>query len=234
MIFKRWCRCYYSKIFIDTALLFINLSISSEIVPSEFKMAQVNPLFNKPDWATIRPHWVCVEYAELGMYWGWMNWTVLNLAQNMWHVWRDSWTNKWMQWQSSNRDSKKICLLIISFSIGTHRGQEQPRNTVFVQALRTNGWMDRPSYTDALLTDASKNGPCLNVGNYRPVSILPVLSKILEHTFDDLLNEYLRKKYLLYEFQSGFGRVSLWIHVWWILMVLSSLRAVKVISLEWS
>ena len=59
----------------------------------------------------------------------------------------------------------KTCWLIFCFSVGSYRGQQPPRNAVFAQALRTDrrtngqtdGPMDRPSYRDAFLTDASKN-----------------------------------------------------------------------------
>ena len=51
-----------------------------------------------------------------------------------------------------------------------------------------------------------KKGSRLDVGNYRPVSILPVLSKILERAVNNQLNEYLSKKNLLYVFQSGFRK----------------------------
>ena len=51
-----------------------------------------------------------------------------------------------------------------------------------------------------------KKGSRLDAGNYRPVSILPVLSKILERAVNDQLNEYLCKKGLLYDFQSGFRK----------------------------
>ena len=44
------------------------------------------------------------------------------------------------------------------------------------------------------------------MGNYRPVSILPVLSKILERAVNDQLNSFLSKHGLLYDFQSGFRR----------------------------
>ena len=80
---------------------------------------------------------------------------VLNFALNMWLMWRNRWTNRQMKQQSS--------LLIIQFTIGSHRGQKQPKNTVFAKALRTDrrtdgrmdGRTDRPSYRNAFLTDAS-------------------------------------------------------------------------------
>jgi hypothetical protein len=49
-----------------------------------------------------------------------------------------------------------------------------------------------------------KKGSKLDPGNYRPVSILTVLSKILERTVHGQLVSYLKEKGLLYEFQSGF------------------------------
>ena len=41
-----------------------------------------------------------------------------------------------------------------------------------------------------------KKGSKLQAGNYRPVSILPVLSKILERAVNDQLNGYLVQKNL--------------------------------------
>ncbi len=48
-----------------------------------------------------------------------------------------------------------------------------------------------------------KSSP-LEVGNYRPVSILIVISKILERSIHNQLSEFLTVNTLLYEFQSGF------------------------------
>ena len=49
----------------------------------------------------------------------------------------------------------------------------------------------------------------LELGNYRPVSILPITSKILEKAVFIQLNEYLVKNNLIYKFQSGFrGKYS--------------------------
>ncbi len=42
------------------------------------------------------------------------------------------------------------------------------------------------------------------VGNYTPVSILNIASKILERTVYDQLSNYLKAKNIIYEFQSGF------------------------------
>ena len=43
-----------------------------------------------------------------------------------------------------------------------------------------------------------------DVGNYRPVSILSIISKIMEKAIYDQLEQHLVKKQLLYDFQSGF------------------------------
>ena len=47
------------------------------------------------------------------------------------------------------------------------------------------------------------------VGNYRPVSILSIISKVVEKVVCDQIETYLDEKKLLYKFQSGFrGRFS--------------------------
>ena len=51
-----------------------------------------------------------------------------------------------------------------------------------------------------------KKGSRQDPGNYRPVSILPVLSKLLERAVNDQLCSFLSKKKLLYDFQSGFRK----------------------------
>ena len=49
-----------------------------------------------------------------------------------------------------------------------------------------------------------KKGTKLDVGNYRPVSILNVLSKVLERAIHSQLADYLGKRDILFENQSGF------------------------------
>ena len=54
-----------------------------------------------------------------------------------------------------------------------------------------------------------KKGSQLDVGNYRPVSILTVVSKVLEKCVSCQLNKFLTDNNILYEFQSGFrGKFS--------------------------
>ena len=49
-----------------------------------------------------------------------------------------------------------------------------------------------------------KKNSNLEVGNYRPVSILSVVSKILEKAINIQIEAYLVKKNIIYEYQSGF------------------------------
>ena len=46
-----------------------------------------------------------------------------------------------------------------------------------------------------------------NPTNYRPISLLPVLSKLLENHMHIYLNDYLEKRQLLHPFHSGFRRI---------------------------
>ena len=49
-----------------------------------------------------------------------------------------------------------------------------------------------------------KKSSRLDPGNYRPVSILPVLSKVLEKAVNQQLREFLESNGIMFEFQSGF------------------------------
>ena len=57
---------------------------------------------------------------------------------------------------------------------------------------------------DARVTPVFKKGSRLDCGNYRPVSILNVLSKVLERAVHAQFVSYLSKRGVLTEFQSGF------------------------------
>ena len=50
-----------------------------------------------------------------------------------------------------------------------------------------------------------KNDKC-DVGNYRPVSILSIISKVFERVVYDQIESYLNEKEILYKFQSGFRK----------------------------
>lgn len=56
----------------------------------------------------------------------------------------------------------------------------------------------------ARVTPIYKKSSPVVVGNYRPVSILSIVSKILERSVYNQLSEYPSEHSLLYEFQSGF------------------------------
>ncbi len=60
---------------------------------------------------------------------------------------------------------------------------------------------------EALVTPIHKKGDKLNVSNYRPVSILCVVSKILERAIYIQLEQYLKESDILYALQSDFRGV---------------------------
>ena len=60
------------------------------------------------------------------------------------------------------------------------------------------------AFEDAKVIPLFKKGSTLDPGNYRPVSILNVLSKLLERAAHTQLSDYLEKRGLLFENQSGF------------------------------
>ena len=59
-------------------------------------------------------------------------------------------------------------------------------------------------WKEAKISPLHKNGPHDDVNNYRPISILPVLSKVLEKHVHDCLSAYLNEHNLLHKTQSGF------------------------------
>ena len=59
-------------------------------------------------------------------------------------------------------------------------------------------------WKEAKVTPLHKDGPHEEVNNYRPISILPVMSKILEKHVHDSLADFLHHFKLLHKTQSGF------------------------------
>ena len=59
-------------------------------------------------------------------------------------------------------------------------------------------------WKEAKVSPLYKNGPQDDVNNYRPISILPVLSKVIETHVHDCLYGYLHEDNLLHNTQSGF------------------------------
>ena len=60
------------------------------------------------------------------------------------------------------------------------------------------------AFKQAKVIPLFKKGSTMDPGNYRPVSILNVLSKILERAVHSQLSDYLEKRGLLFDNQSGF------------------------------
>ena len=58
----------------------------------------------------------------------------------------------------------------------------------------------------ARVTPLFKKNNKFEVGNYRPVSILSIVSKILEKSVNDQLCDYLTENNILYQYQSGFRK----------------------------
>ena len=62
-----------------------------------------------------------------------------------------------------------------------------------------------PSYCKtAKLKSLFKKGSKTDAKNYKPISLLPIVSKIIEKVVHDQTNKFLTKHDILYKFQSGF------------------------------
>ena len=59
-------------------------------------------------------------------------------------------------------------------------------------------------WKEAKVSPLHKSGPHEDLNNYRPISVLPVLSKVLERHVSDSLTKYLNENELLHRTQSGF------------------------------
>ena len=64
-----------------------------------------------------------------------------------------------------------------------------------------------------MVTPIFKSGAKENVSNYRPISILPVFSKVLERIMYNRVYNHVDSKGLLYEKQFGFQRNNSTEHV---------------------
>lgn len=58
----------------------------------------------------------------------------------------------------------------------------------------------------AKVTPVYKKGPKDEAGNYRPISVLPVLGKVFEKIVNNRLLDFLEKNHVLYEHQYGFRK----------------------------
>ena len=75
---------------------------------------------------------------------------------------------------------------------------------VFNKSLRTGSFPNK--LKNARVTAIYKKGTRSDPGNYRPISILPVLSKILERIVHRQLTEYCSQNKLITDAQSGFRK----------------------------
>ena len=73
-----------------------------------------------------------------------------------------------------------------------------------------NNSIKKGIFPDALkiakITPIFKSGDDSTVTNYRPISVLPAISKILEHILYNKVYHYVNKHHLLYNKQFGFQR----------------------------
>ena len=90
---------------------------------------------------------------------------------------------------------KTFCASAISPSL-TH---------IFNYAIINNSFQS--DWKIARVLSLYKNGPRNFPGNYRPVSVLPVISKVFEKILYNQLYGYLTKKQLLSKHQFGFRRL---------------------------
>ena len=73
---------------------------------------------------------------------------------------------------------------------------------IFNKSLVLGSFPD--AWKTARISAIHKKGPKTNPGNYRPISILPVISKLLERLVHNQVYEYLSKHQILVPHQSGF------------------------------
>jgi hypothetical protein len=68
------------------------------------------------------------------------------------------------------------------------------------------------SFKIAKVTPILKSGDPTNPSNYRPISVLPSLSKIFEYILDDQINEFINKNSILNDYQFGFRKYHSTMH----------------------
>lgn len=82
---------------------------------------------------------------------------------------------------------------------------KSPITHIINLSIRTNVVPD--DFKIARVTPLYKKNERTEVGNYRPISVICCVSKILESTIYDQLYNFFKENDLLYEFQSGFNRL---------------------------
>ena len=73
---------------------------------------------------------------------------------------------------------------------------------IFNLSLSTGEFVD--DWKNARVTPIHKDGSKLVMGNYRPISVLPIISKICEQEIFQQLYKYMNESNLISKFQSGF------------------------------
>ena len=73
---------------------------------------------------------------------------------------------------------------------------------IFNLSLSTGIFVD--DWKNARVTPIHKDGSKLVMGNYRPISVLPIISKIFEQEIFQQLYKYMNENNLISKFQSGF------------------------------
>ena len=77
-----------------------------------------------------------------------------------------------------------------------------PLTLIINQILHQNSFPD--AWKEALVIPIAKSGDKTDPSNYRPISLLPILSKVAEKVINKQLNEYLEKTHLISTHQYGF------------------------------
>ena len=79
-----------------------------------------------------------------------------------------------------------------------------PFHTIFNQSLQSGTFPDKLKY--AKVSPVHKGGPKDILGNYRPISVLPIFSKIFEQIMNKQLVGFLDKYKIIYKHQYGFQK----------------------------
>ena len=91
----------------------------------------------------------------------------------------------WIKLQKIKSENK-VCLYVKIYNLSISRG-------VFLDACKI-----------AKLKPIYKKGKKTDLFNYRPISLLPIISNVIERTVNDQTNKFLSENNILYNFQSGF------------------------------
>jgi len=79
-----------------------------------------------------------------------------------------------------------------------------PIANIINNSIKTGIFPDK--LKEACVVPLHKNGPKDNLGNYRPISLLPTLSKIFEKHIADQLHSFIQRTNAIHDSQSGFRK----------------------------